>query len=135
MAEGTTRLATDNVLRAAERLAVALVDQCTGLAGPNKPVLPIAPTSFNNYVSGSVRRHIGQPFGSSGVDNAPEQPGLVQDGDPTTEAGTARLALRRGSFVFPLHSLSLDATSRSQTVTNSTTAVQNIRYAPTASTS
>ena len=57
-------------LRATEQLAVAVADQCTGLAGPNKPMVPTAPTHRNEHPLAPRRRHIGQPLGS-------RAPGLV----------------------------------------------------------
>ena len=61
---GLTRRATGNGLRATERLAVAPVDQPTGPAGPNKPMVATATTSLGINSRELGRRHIGQPLGS-----------------------------------------------------------------------
>ena len=58
-------------------------------AEPNKPMVPTAPTSLIEYAPGSLRRHIGQPFGSFGdvrsasgygTAQTPERPRVKVDG-------------------------------------------------------
>ncbi len=69
MAAGLTREAAGNELRATERLAVVLADQSTGLAGPNKPVLPTATTWLTDDSFGLGRRQTGQPLGPAATGN------------------------------------------------------------------
>ncbi len=74
--------------------ATAIVpDGGTADTGPNKPMVPTAPTSLTHYPPGSLRRHIGQPFDSGAATSSVKALGFSLDTQKsktrTTDAGTS----------------------------------------------
>ena len=60
-------------------------------AEPNKPMVPTAPTSLIEYAPSSLRRHIGQPFGSFDDVRSASSLGTAQSAErPRAKVGGAR---------------------------------------------